>query len=247
MEKSKRPYWLGHRERLRRRAKAGGLEALRPHEILEMILGHVVPRMDLSGVARSLIEQFGSVEAVLSADARALQAVQGVTWRMAEWIMMTGELMNAYCDIRMRDQWRIWRYRDLIDFILPRRSAVRPPEIWVLYTGHDDCLLMAMKLGDALYRDDPRYSREIMEDALVLEARYVYLIGFVGTEDTSLWPEEVRQIANLGDLLSAIDVQLMDYVLVGENDITSMCMEGGWTQSRPAEATGALRERYLES
>ena len=56
MEGSGEGYWLGHRERLRLRAEADGLEALRPHELLELVLFYAVPRVDTADVARAIAE-----------------------------------------------------------------------------------------------------------------------------------------------------------------------------------------------
>lgn len=243
--KVKQPYWAGHRERLRRRAKAGGLEALRPHEILETLLGYVVPRVDLSDVARALIDAFGSVEAVLDSDRDRLMAVPGVTRRMADWLLSTGELISAYCGIRQESQFRIWRYRDMLDFLAPRWRSVSAPQIQVIYTDYDDHLLCCMKLSDSLCCDDPACARELMENALVLEARYVYLVGYVGLEPLELYPGEIEHVQALGRLLSAIDVRLVDFVLVGELGFGSLCKEGRLEDLRMSPEAGRLRERYL--
>ena len=50
---------LGHRERLRRRALLEGAEALRPHELLELLLFYAVPRRDVNDLAHALDARFG--------------------------------------------------------------------------------------------------------------------------------------------------------------------------------------------
>ena len=241
----KKPYWTGHRERLRRRAKAGGLEALRPHEVLELLLGYVVPRVDLSDVTRALIDAFGSVEAVLDADRQRLMAVPGMTRRMADWLLSTGELVSAYRGVSHRSQIRIWRFRDVMAFLSPRWRAIPPPQMWVIYTDYDDRVLCCMKVSDSLSCDSPACSREIMENALAQEARYVYLVGFAGIEPLELYPEEIEYLQSLSGLMSAIDVQLMDCVLVGEQGWFSANREGLLSNERQAPAFAQLRERYL--
>ena len=57
----------GHRARLRRKVRETGLDALAPHEILEFLLYHIVPRQDVNALAHRLLERFGSVEGVLRA------------------------------------------------------------------------------------------------------------------------------------------------------------------------------------
>ena len=116
-------YWLGHRERLRLRAEKDGLEALRPHEILELVLFYAVPRADVAEVARALVGAMGSPQAVFHAPRDALLAVPGVTRAMADWLMLTGEMIDAYSVIEPGDQLRIWGSCRGAGGLSPRRSV----------------------------------------------------------------------------------------------------------------------------
>jgi DNA repair protein RadC len=51
---------LGHRERLRDRAKAGGLMALPDYELLELYLFRTFTRGDVKPIAKALLTRFGS-------------------------------------------------------------------------------------------------------------------------------------------------------------------------------------------
>jgi DNA repair protein RadC len=48
-----KPHYLGHRERLRRRFREAGADALPDYELLEMILFRAVPRRDTKPLAKS--------------------------------------------------------------------------------------------------------------------------------------------------------------------------------------------------
>ena len=47
-----KPHYLGHRERLRRRFREAGADALPDYELLEMILFRAVPRRDTKPLAK---------------------------------------------------------------------------------------------------------------------------------------------------------------------------------------------------
>lgn len=238
------PYWLGHRERLRHRAASEGFEALRPHEIIELVLYNAVPRVDLTEVSRALIGALGSVEGVMKADRAALLAVPGVTPRMAEWLMMTGELVDAYTAIRQENQFRIWCFKDLLSFIAPRWREVPPPQTRVIYTDYDDRLISYEALTDSLYWADPGCFREVMESALAMEAKYVYLLAFTGVEPLKLYEEEEKALKRLSEALKTIDVTLMDCVLIGEAGIVSMRLENRLDPEDTSPGAARLRERY---
>ena len=48
----------GHRERMRKRYIAGGLNGFQPHEVLEMLLFNVITRRDTNKMAHELINKF---------------------------------------------------------------------------------------------------------------------------------------------------------------------------------------------
>ena len=82
----------GHRERLRRRFSAHGLESFADHEVLELLLFYAIPRQDTNPIAHRLMEQFGSLEAVLSAQPEHLGQVAGVGEGTALFLRLVGQI-----------------------------------------------------------------------------------------------------------------------------------------------------------
>ncbi len=71
-------HYLGHRERLRERAAAGGLGALPDYEVLELHLFRSAKMGDVKPKAKALLARFGSLGAVLSASLPELMSVPGI-------------------------------------------------------------------------------------------------------------------------------------------------------------------------
>ena len=63
----------GHRERLRRKLLSAGADALADHELIEYLLMLTIPRVDTKPLAWDLLEQFGGIGPLLSADAETLK------------------------------------------------------------------------------------------------------------------------------------------------------------------------------
>lgn len=76
-EETKNPN-AGHRERLRRRFLEHGLENFQDYEVLELLLLYVARQKDMKPIARCLVEQCGSFQAVLDAPIEDLQTIEGV-------------------------------------------------------------------------------------------------------------------------------------------------------------------------
>ena len=75
------PHHAGHRERLRQRARAGGLGALPDYELLELFLFRSQPQGDVKPVAKALLGRFGSLGGVLAASVEDLTAVRATDAR----------------------------------------------------------------------------------------------------------------------------------------------------------------------
>jgi DNA repair protein RadC len=62
-----KPHYLGHRERLRRRFRDAGADAVPDYELLELILFRAAPRRDTKPLAKALLARFGTFAEALNA------------------------------------------------------------------------------------------------------------------------------------------------------------------------------------
>ena len=184
------PFWLGHRARLRDKARSVGIEALRPYEVVELILYQADPRSDMSGLARALIGRFGTIQALLSANREELMGVEGMTRKAADWVLRTAELTRSFVAAGTAPLQRIWRAKDLIGFIAPTWREVPAPQTWMLYTDYDDRLLMRSVLCESLGWADPMIAQQVLREAIALQARRAFLVCFAGIEPLELTPDE---------------------------------------------------------
>ena len=239
-------YWLGHRERLRKRAEEEGFEALKPHEMIELALFYAMPRVDMTETARALYNQLGSIGAVFNAPREALMAVPGVNANIAEWIMLTGEMLRAYSCIQRRQMPRIWRFRDMMTFLAPFWRQVPAPCCWMVFTDYDNRLMTWTVIADSLYWADAMVTREIVREVMALQARHAYLVMFTGVEPQALSPYEEDYLVLMGRTLRAIDVELLDCVMVGEPGFYSMNCAGRFDRVRMESENPGLHERYCD-
>lgn len=239
-------YWLGHRARLRDKARSVGIEALRPHEVVELILYQSDLRADMTDLARALMNHFGSIQALLSANRDDLMAVSGMSRPAADWIIRTGALTRRFITADLAHYPRIFRVKDLIGFVAPTWREVPAPQTWMLYTDYDNRLLMRSVLCDSLGWADPMIARQILREAMSLQARHAFLVCFTGVEPLQLLPEERDFLWNLAFTLEAADVELLDCLLVGEAGFHSLNQAHQMDEVRLACKRPRLHERYLE-
>jgi len=73
-----KPHYLGHRERLRRRFRESGSEAIPDYKLLELILFRAAQRRDTKPLAKALLARFGSFAEVMNAPEALLAEVPGI-------------------------------------------------------------------------------------------------------------------------------------------------------------------------
>jgi DNA repair protein RadC len=73
-----KPHYLGHRERLRRRFRDGGADAIPNYELLELVLFRAVPRRDTKPLAKAILAQFGTFAEAMNAPEERLREVPGL-------------------------------------------------------------------------------------------------------------------------------------------------------------------------
>ena len=98
-----KPHYLEHRSRLQDRLLKAGAENLPDYEILEILLAASNPRGDTKPLAKALIDHFGGLAEVLSAQPDALQEVKANIDGKRRGLGMAGvAMLNAVRDAALR-------------------------------------------------------------------------------------------------------------------------------------------------
>ena len=221
-----------------------GWDALKPYEMVELVLYHALSRQDVSDVARLLVDRFGSVGGVFAASPLQLRAVEGMTDRLAEWITLTGELMRAYRDLHAQDDIKLGCYQDVVRFLTPRR-----PEgsgVWVLYADFDFNFITYTVLDGSTAWWDAANARQMMAEAIGNGARYVYLVLWTGEDAEGLDDLDAIRLESIANTLRSADLDLVDCVLAGGDGVHSMNLRGRMTAIRAESGCMELHERYSE-
>ena len=73
-----KPHYLGHRERLRKRFRDSGPNALPDYELLELVLFRAMPRGDTKPLAKAILARFGTFAEAMNVPEDLLLEVPGL-------------------------------------------------------------------------------------------------------------------------------------------------------------------------
>ena len=244
MEGAERELLEGHRERLRNRLDREGWSALKPHEMIELVLGQVQPRQDLGGVSRRLISSLGSLGEVFAATREQLLAVPGMTNNMAEWILITGRLIRCYRRVQGVGLIRLESYRKVTEFLSGRLEALRGFSLWVLFADFDFNLIAIEDLRENPVWWEAENVRRLVGDAIGYGAKYLYLVLWRSNPEQGMDGMDSARLDAITSVLNAAELELVDCLLVNEHRSYSMRVHGKMNASGRFAGDDALCERY---
>ncbi|MBB4856876.1 DNA repair protein RadC [Novosphingobium chloroacetimidivorans] len=216
----------GHRSRLRQRLLAGDDEALGDHEVIELLLMQAVPRRDMKPLARTLIDRFGSLAAVLTTDARTLAAHPGMGEATAAALKIVVLAARRLARQKVREAPVIGSWQTLIDYLTIDMAHLTRERVRVLYLNARNMLILDEHVGDGSIDEAAIHPREVIRRALDLGATALILVHNhpSGNAQPSRADIEItNRIAEAGRLLG---VTVHDHVVIGREGHVSLKAKG---------------------
>ena len=212
----------GHRQRLKSRYLETGLEGFDDVTALELLLFYAVPRQDTRPIAKRLVERYGSLAAVLEAPIEDLLQVEGVGPGGAVLMTLIPHVARRYLMQRAEVGEILNTTERCGAYLVPRFFGERDEVVWLL------CLDGKCKVLDCrmLFRGSVNAVnvsvRKIVQTALACNATAVVLAHNHTTGIALPSHEDIQTTARLKATLHAVDVCLMDHLVVAGDDFVSM-------------------------
>ena len=218
----------GHRQRLRETYLRAGLENLSDVNRLELLLFYALPRGDTNPLAHALLQDFGSLSAVLDASVERLMEVDGVGRSTAALIRLVSEL-NASAELekaRHRTQGILDTTGKCAAYLLPCFFGLSAEVVYILCLDARCKLLACRKLGEGNVNAANVSVRKIVETALHYNAASVVLAHNHPAGLCRPSEEDESTTLRIWRALDAVNVQLVDHIVVSGTEYYSMADRG---------------------
>lgn len=161
-------YKKGHRKRLRERIILDNGQSLLDYEILEHILYSAYSRIDVKPVAKSLIENLGSLNKVFNADLEALQNIEGVNNAAISAIFCVKQAFVRSAREEIKDLPIINNWENLLDYLKVSIGSLNKENFRVIYMNKRYRLIAEDLQNFGTVDQTPIYVREIIRRALLI-------------------------------------------------------------------------------
>ena len=212
----------GHRARLRQRLFEGGPDALLDHELVEYLLALAIPRRDTKAIAKRLLREFGSFEALISADAQAIMRAGDIadTSVAALKIVQAAALRLLQAAILNRPVLGSWQA--LLDYLHADMAHIGIERVRVLFLDTKNVLIRDELMWEGSVDESAVYVREIMRRALDLKATAIIVVHNHPSGDPSPSQQDIRLTRDLAEAGRHLKVTLHDHVIIGAQGHASL-------------------------
>nr|WP_211483553.1 DNA repair protein RadC [Pontixanthobacter rizhaonensis] len=211
---------------MRTRLLDGGAEALADYEVLEYLLFAAIKQGDTKPVAKALIDRFGSLAAVLNADAKALQSVKGVGETSAAALKSVALAARRMARGEINQKPVLGSWQALLDYLTIDMAHLTVERVRVLYLNTQNKLILDHHVGDGSIDEAAIHPREVIRQGLDIGATALILVHNhpSGNPEPSRADIQItNRIAEAGRLLGIV---VHDHVIIGRDGHVSLRAKG---------------------
>jgi DNA repair protein RadC len=211
-----KPHYLGHRERLRKRFREAGPDALPDYELLELILFRAAPRRDTKPLAKALIARFGTFAEALNAPEELLREVPGIgdaaiteikLVRAAALRLMRGEVLE-------RPVLSSWA--QVLDYCRASMGFANKEQFRILFLDKRNQIIADEVQQTGTVDHAPVYPREVVKRALELAATAIILVHNHPSGDPTPSRADVQMTQAIIEVARPLGIAVHDHIIVGK-------------------------------
>jgi len=227
---SPKPHHVGHRERLRDRARGGGIHHLPDYELLELFLFRSQPQGDVKPIAKALLARFGSLAAVLAASVEDLMTVRaqdtrgrskGVGAETALDLAALHEVARRVTKEEANKRTVISSWSALLAYVRVTLQHEPREQFRVLYLDNRNQLILDEIQNRGTIDHAPVYPREVVRRALELSAKAMIIVHNHPSGDPTPSRADIDMTRQVIEAARALGLDVHDHLIVGRDGVAS--------------------------
>lgn len=216
----------GHRSRLRQRLLDGGGDALLDHELIEYLLGLAIPRRDTKPLAKELIDTFGGLSALLTADGESIKKVPGMGETSAAAIKIVQAVALRLISEPVRENPVLTSWQALLDYLRADMAHLVNERVRILHLNSKNLLIRDELVSEGSIDQAAIYTREVIKRALELGSAAIILVHNHPSGDSTPSRQDIRITKDICDAGKRLGITVHDHIIIGKDGHTSFRSKG---------------------
>jgi len=213
------------RRRLRQCLIQAGAENLPDYELLQVMLFTSNPHADVESLVGELLDRFGSLAEVMSADTEALAAA-GLSLPAIAGVKFVREVALRFlrADLHQRPVFGSWD--KLIDYCHAQIAYSKVEEFHILFLDRKNALIKAERQQRGTIDHTPVYTREVIKRSLEPGASSLILVHNHPSGDPAPSAADIAVTNDIIKAAAALGIAVHDHLIIGRGGHTSLCQLG---------------------
>ncbi len=164
-----------HRDRLKNRFLAEGLDTFDPHNVLELLLFYSIPRQDTNELAHALMKRFGSLSEVLDAPFEELIEIPGIKEHSATLLKLIPAVARRYVIDKNQTKEPLSDMDKIGKYLVDRYCGVNVETVLLLLLDNKYAVIDCVKIHEGSVNSAAITMRRLVETALFKRASMAVL------------------------------------------------------------------------
>ncbi|GAV20165.1 DNA repair protein RadC [Mariprofundus micogutta] len=217
----------GHRDRLRQRFSAHGFKGFHDYEVLELLLTYAIPRVDVKPIAKSLLNQFGTLAGVFDANVVELSQIKGMGEKGAVFLTLIRQVEIRYLASDLPGK-NVYDRPEKVKAYLRMQMQGRGMESFgAIFTDQQHRHLATQILFEGTVDRTAVYPRNLMKRALELDAKGLILFHNHPGGTARASQEDMDLTRRMAEACAHLDIKILDHFLIAGTEVISF-KEKGW-------------------
>ncbi|MBC8323822.1 MAG: DNA repair protein RadC [Candidatus Marinimicrobia bacterium] len=216
----------GHRQRLRDKFLKNGLDGFLDYEIIELLLTLGTPRKDCKQSAKDSLKKFGSLKAVLEANAKDLKEIKGIGDNNVFGLKIAQAVSRRYLADRIVDKDFIHSADEVMDYLKHNLRDKNKEVFLVIYLNGRNQILKMEELFEGTLTTSAVYPREVIKRALENDAAALVFVHNHPSGNCNPSQDDLALTKQLKAAVQAIDIYIHDHLIIAGNDVYSFADHG---------------------
>ncbi len=221
-----KPSYFGHRERIREKFAAAGLDSFLDHEILELLLTYAVPRRDTKPLAWALLKKFGTLAAVFDADENQLTQVDGIGTGAARFLRLIRAVFKKYSLDEVKETVSIRTPQQVLEYCKASLAGKKEECLEIIYLSVRNTVMSTQVVASGLIDRVAVSPRKIVECALAAKASAIILVHNHPSGDATPSQEDISLTQDVIQAAALFGILVHDHIIVGKGSHYSLKANG---------------------
>ncbi len=211
--KPDKPHYHGHRERLRARFRKGS-DPLPDYELVELLLFHTIPRIDVKPLAKRLVEKFGNFAGVVSAPREVLLGL-GLKDGTIDMLKIVRDAAVRLARQEVIDRPVLSSWQKVLDYCRARLAHEPTERFHLLFLDRKNVLIADEEQQRGTVDHTPVYPREVVKRALDLGASAIILVHNHPSGDPTPSKADIAMTREVAKAAETLGVTVHDHIVIG--------------------------------